>query len=99
MLPRASSQLAKLPTRKYSVTASMPMFPSAVCLSVDFGKPDDALGGDDGGGRGHLSGDAEAEDQQAFHRTQQPAALEPVRRLRLTGGRTAPTEPSTKRTS
>ena len=50
-------QLAKLPTRKYSVMSTIRCrcLPAGL-FGVDLREPDDALGGDDGGGRRELTG-------------------------------------------
>ncbi len=45
-------------------------------LRPQLGKPQQALGRDHDAGRGELAGHPEAEDEQAFHRPEEPAALE-----------------------
>ena len=92
--PSATIQLAKLPTRKYSVMSSYSDRAVLACLlRVDLGEPDDALGCYHGRRRGELAAEAEAQNQQPLHRPEQSAALEPIRRLRLACGPHRPDGP------
>ena len=57
----------------------------ACLLRVDLWEPDDALRRHHSRRRAELAAQPEAQDQQSLHRPEQAAALQPVRRLRLSG--------------
>ena len=71
--PSATSQLMKLPTRKYSVSWWMR---SCSPREEELGEPEQALGRDHDRGRGDLSGQRQRQDEDPLHRAEQPPALE-----------------------